>query len=232
MTDNYADAAVGGGPVGVRQDEVQRELDRLRTELDELRASRRRLVLAADDDRRAIERDLHGGVHQRLVSLAVVLQLARQADGSDPAAVTSLLAEMADAVQDALEDATRLAERIRPATLEAGDLPAFLRSAATAAGVPATVGVTATGSYPPEAVMTVHLCWLAALAGAGRGSPTAIEVHDGVDALAFEITCTEGESTADLERARERVEALGGVLAIASSGGGGSVVACSLPTRR
>ena len=218
--------------MGVRQDEVQREFDRLRTELDELRASRRRLVLAADDDRRAIERELHSGVHQRLISLAVVLQLARQADGSDPAAVTSLLAEMAGAAQDALEETAQLAQRIHPATLEAGDLAALLRSAATAAEVPATVDVTATGSYPPEAVMTIHLCWLDALARAGRGSRAAIEVHDSADALAFEITRAEVESTADPDAMRDRVEALGGLVTIASSREDGSVLTCSLPRER
>ena len=218
--------------MGGRQDDVPRELDRLHTELDGLRASRRRLVLGADDDRRAIERDLHGGVHQRLISLAMGLQLARQADGSDPEAVTSLLAEMAGTVQDALEETARLAQRIYPATLDAGDLAALLRSAATAAAVPATVDVTATGSYPPEAVMTIHLCWLDAIARARPGSRTRIEVHDGVDALAFEITRSEGESTADLDRMRERVDALGGHLTAESSREGESVLACSLPTDR
>ena len=218
--------------MGARQSDVQGELDRLRTAIDELRASRRRLVLAADDDRRAIERDLHGGVHQRLISLAVALQLARQADRSDSAAVTSLLAEMAGEVQNALEETTRLAQRIHPASLEATDLAALLRSAATAADVRATVDVTATGSYPPEAVMTIHLCWLDAIARARRGTRTGIEVHDTADALAFEITQPEVGSTADLDAMRDRVEALGGRITIASSRDGGSVVAGSLSRER
>ena len=121
--------------LGARQVDVQRELDRLRVELEELRASRRRLVLAADADRRTIERDLHDGVHQHLISLAVSLQLAGQAEGSDPVALPALLAEMARAVQDALEETAQLAQRIHPATLEAVDLAALLRSASTAAGV-------------------------------------------------------------------------------------------------
>ena len=73
--------------LGAREVDVQRELHRLRVELEELRASRRRLVLAADADRRTIERDLHDGVHQHLISLAVSLQLAGQAEDSDPAAL-------------------------------------------------------------------------------------------------------------------------------------------------
>lgn len=218
--------------MGARQSDVQGELDRLGAEIDELRASRRRLVLAADDDRRAIERELHSGVHQRLVSLAVNLQLAKQAHGSDPVTVTSLLAEMTCHVQDALEETTRLAQRIHPASLEAADLAALLRSAATAADVRATVDVTATGSYPPEALMTIHLCWLDALARGRPGSGAAIEVHDDTAALVFEIAQPEVGSTADLDAVRDRVEALGGRLTIASSREGGSVVAGSLPRKR
>jgi len=212
-----------------RQVDVQPELDRLRVELDELRAGRRRLVLAADDDRRAIERDLHGGVHQHLIALAVNLQLARQTERSGPGAVPALLAEMGRAVQDALEETAHLAQRIHPATLEAGDLPALLRSAATAAGVPATVQVSAAASYAPEAVMTIHVCWLDTL---GRGGARAtIDVQDTVDALTFRITGAEISSAADLDRVRERVEALGGQLTVTSSDGG-AVVTGSLPIDR
>ncbi len=215
-----------------RQVDLQRELDRLRVELEELRASRRRLVLAADADRRTIERDLHDGIHQHLIALAVSLQLARQAEGSDPGAVPALLAEMGRAVQDALEETAQLSQRICPATLEAVDLAALLRSASAAAGVSATIHVSAAVSYPPEAVMTIHLCWLDALARAGGGATTTIDVHGRVDVLTFRITGAEIGSAADLDRLRERVEALGGHLTITSPHDGGTVVACSLPMDR
>ncbi len=200
--------------LGARQVDLQRELDRLRVELEELRASRRRLVLAADADRRTIERDLHDGIHQHLIALAVSLQLARQAEGSDPVAVPALLAEMGRAVQDALEETAQLSQRIYPATLEAVDLAALLRSASAAAGVPATIHVSAAASYPPEAVMTIHLCWLDTLARAGGGAKMTIDVHDRVDVLTFRITGAEIGSAADLDRLGERVEALGGHLTI------------------
>ena len=218
--------------LGARQVDVQGELDRLRAELEELRASRRRLVLAADDDRRTIERDLHDGVHQHLISLAVSLQLAGQAEGSDPAALPALLADMARAVQDGLEETARLAQRIHPATLEAADLAALLRSASTAAGVRARVDVSAAGSYPPEAVMTIHLAWLDALARAGDGALTSIEVRDTLDTLTFEITAPWIESTTELDGLRGRVEALGGGLTITSSRPGAAVMSCSLPIER
>ena len=215
-----------------RQVDLQRELDRLRVELEELRASRRRLVLAADADRRTIEHDLHDGIHQHLIALAVSLQLARQAEGSDPVAVPALLAEMGGAVQAALEETAQLSQRIYPASLEAVDLAALLRSASAASGVSATIHVSAAVSYPPEAGMTIHLCWLDTLARAGGGARMTIDVHDRVDVLTFRITGAGIGSAADLDRLRERVEALGGHLTITSTHDGETVVACSLPMDR
>ena len=211
---------------------MQRELDRLRAELEELHASRRRLVLATDADRRALERQLHDGVHQRLIALAVTLQLVGQTHGVDRAEVTELLAEMGGAVQDALHEAALLAQRIHPASLEARDLAALLRSAATDADVPAAVDVSAGASYPPEVVMTVYLCWLGTLARPRGGSRPAIEVRDGVDALTFEITGPEIGSAADLDPVRDRVESLGGRLTITTSPRGETVVAGSIPLER
>ena len=105
-------------------------LDRLRFEVTELRASRKRLVLAADTDRRIIERDLHEGVQQHLVALAVNLQLAGGLVDADPAAAKALLEEMGRDVQQALDETAKLAQRIYPALIEARGFAATLRSAA------------------------------------------------------------------------------------------------------
>jgi len=170
----------------------------------------RRLVLAGDADRRAIERELHGGVQQHLVALAVSLQLVEQAVDSDPDAAKALLEEMRSDVQQALDETARLAQRIYPSTLELGGLGALLRSAAMSAAVPATVEVLTDSSYPPEVVMTVYLCWLALLAGGGDAT---IKVREDEDALAFELAGT-AVADGDLEGLQDRVEALGGRLKI------------------
>jgi signal transduction histidine kinase len=138
---------------------------------------------------------------------------------------------MSGAVQDALAETARLSHRIHPATLETGDLAALIRSAATAADISATVEVSASGSYAPGVLMTVHLCWLDTLARAGRGSEATIEVRDELDALAFEIRGAGTGSRVELERLRERVDALGGQLTVTSIGDR-AVVACSLPAGR
>ena len=203
-------------------------LERLQVELAELRASRKRLLLAADADRRRIERDLHEGVLQHLVALAVNLQLAGRLANADPASAKTLLEEMGRDVQQALDEAAQLAQRIYPA-LEGGGLAAALRSAAVNAGIPASDEVAAHASYPPEVVATVHSCWLEALRRVGAGSRATVTVRDQDGALAFEIIEDGDRLDAGLESLRDRVEALGGRLTIRSEPGHRTRVSGSLP---
>jgi signal transduction histidine kinase len=216
--------------VEVRQVEALREtLDRLRQEGAELRASRRRLVLAADADRRMIERELHERVQQHLVALAVNLQLAEQSADADPAATKALLAELGRDVQRALDESAHLAQRIYPPLLEAGGLAAALRSAAGAAGVRASLEVTAEGSFPPEVAGTVYWCCLEALEHAGAGAKATVTVRDEDGAVAFEVVADDSRSRDGLDRLRDRVEALGGRLTVRSEPGRDTRVAGSLP---
>ena len=211
-------------------DDAPREtLERLRAEVAELRAARKRLVLAGDVDRRSIERSLHGGVQQHLVALAVRLQLAQSALEADPAGAKALLEEMSRDVQDALDEAAQLAQRIYMPLLELG-LAAALRSAAVSSGVPASVEVSAGSSYPPEFLHTVYTCWLDALAHAGD-TRTSITVREDDGVLAFEVV-GEPRPDAEIDRLRDRVEALGGVLTVRDEPGGGARFSGSLPLAR
>jgi signal transduction histidine kinase len=201
-------------------------LDCLRLELAELRASRKRLVLAAAADRRGIERDLHDGVQQHLVALAVNLQLAAQAADAGPAATKALLEEMARDVQQALDEAAQLAERIYPLLVEGGGLAVALRSAAAGVGLPVLIGVAAGVSYPPEAAATVYLCCRMAFERAGPGAQATVRVGEEEGALAFEVVAdgahagaAEGDADSGLAELRDRVEALGGRLTIRSEPG-------------
>ena len=207
---------------------VQEELDRLRVEIEELRAARERLVLAADADRRAIERELHAGVHQRLVALATSLQLARLAAGSDPAAVETLLEEMTGDVRQALDDTALLAQGIYPSALELGGFASLLRAAAVNADVRATVDVSDGSSLAPEIGMTVYLCWLALLARGSNERPVSIALREDEEALTFEIVGEPSGSDADLKRLQDRVVALGGRLTIEPAPGGGVRLSGSL----
>jgi signal transduction histidine kinase len=202
------------------------ELERLRAEIAELHASQARLVLAADADRSAIEGDLHDNVQQHLVSLAVKLQLAGPLADADPAAAKALLEEMGRDVQQALDEAARLAQRIHPQLSEADGLAVALRSAAVSADIPASVDVRVDSTSAPEILRTVYLCWLEALEQARGNERATATVKEVNGALTFEFG---GEWSPRLDGLRDRVEALGGRLTAQSDGERGPYVSGSLP---
>jgi signal transduction histidine kinase len=215
--------------VEARLGETQQEtLDRLRQEVEVLRASRERIVLAADADRRDIERALHDGVHQRLIALAVNLQLASELADAHPGEVKVLLDDMGRDVQLALDELAQLGDRIHPPLLDAAGLGAALRAAAAIAGARVSVDVRASTSTPPEVVSTVYVCCRAAL-GHTRATITVREVEN---ALAFEVAIGDAWSDTSLSGLLDRVEALGGELTVASEGGGGTRMTGSVPLSR
>jgi signal transduction histidine kinase len=224
MTDNFRQQA-GRGPI------LQAGWAAESSEDEGLRATLRRLVLRADADRRAIERDLHAGVQQYLVALAVEVQLAAQAADSDPATARALLEELARDVQRAVDETALLAQRIYPGTLEAGGLAVLLRSAASTAGGDASVDVAAGSDVPAEVAMTVYLCWLDALGRAGGERRATIKVRETEDALDFDVLADGAQSGGSPDWLQDRVEALGGSVTITRRTGRVSVSG-SLPLRR
>jgi signal transduction histidine kinase len=223
---------------------LREKLGRLRVEVAELRASRKRLVLTADADRRRIERDLHESVRQHLVALAVNLQRVGLWMDTDPAAATELLEDMKHDVQQALDETAGLAERIYPPMLDAGGLAAALRAAAVHAGTPVSVDVRAGATHAPEVAATVYLCCLEALEQVGGRARVTVTVREEDGALGFEIvedvevvedgghSAAVPDSDAQLDLLRDRVEALGGRLTIRSERGRGIRVSGSLPLSR
>jgi signal transduction histidine kinase len=199
-------------------------VDRLQDEVAELRRSRRRLAEAAQADRRAIERDLHDGVQQHLVALAVELQRAAGLVERDPAAVRALLAEMTANVREALDEATRLATRVYPPTLEGRGFASSLRSAASSAGVTALVDVPAVASYPPEVTAALYWTWAEALLSASPESQASITMRDEEGGLTFEVTIAGHHPAARLERLRDRMDAIDGRLSVDDRQEGGSRV--------
>jgi signal transduction histidine kinase len=175
-------------------------------------------------------------VQQYLVALAVNLQLAGSLADDDPAAAKSVIEEMAGDVQHALDETAQLGQRIYPPLLDAGGLAAALRSAAVSAGIPASVEIAPGASYPTEVAGTVYFCCLEALEHAGVGAQATVNVRHEEGGVAFEVVgdrgrsaATAASSDAELERLRDRVEALGGRLTIRSDPGRGTRVSGSLP---
>jgi signal transduction histidine kinase len=214
-----------------RQDDLVRELDALRHEIAELRASRRRLALSSDAERRGIERALHEGVQQLLVALAANLQLAAGSMDADPAAAKELLAEIEGDVRQALEETRKLAHRIYPPLLEAGGLVAALRAAAVNADVKTKIDVAPGTTCPREIAGAVYFCCLDVLERADAVTPVVISIRNEEGAVVFEIVADRDVDAEGLPL-RDRVEAFGGRVTITEGSGGEITVAGSLPLPR
>jgi signal transduction histidine kinase len=196
-------------------------------QIEELRASRKRLLIAAEDEHRRIERRLHNGVHQQLVALAVNLQLADALIDSDPGAARRLLEGMRCDVHEALAETTELAQRLYP-QLDVVGLAAALRFAAAATDVRASVelDLDVKATYPRVVMETIYLCWLETLEHTGRTGHTAITVRSQADAVTFEIGA---DGRVALEPLRDRAEALGGRLSARPEPEGRTRIVGTLP---
>ncbi|MFZ0179174.1 MAG: sensor histidine kinase [Candidatus Dormiibacterota bacterium] len=211
----------------------------LRDRLDELLASRQRLVRAQDEERRRLERNLHDGAQRHLVALKVNLGLAQSLVDSNPdqakAAVTKLKAD-ADEVLETLRD---LARGIYPPLLADKGLVVALESQARKAISPITVDAEDVERYPQDVEATVYFCVLEALqnvqkyAGAlhvmvrlrGAAGLLTFEVAD--DGSGFDTTTVKPGS--GLTNMVDRVEALGGTVEVISHPGEGTRVRGDLP---
>jgi signal transduction histidine kinase len=214
-------------------------VERLRAEIDDLHASRARLLNAADAERRALERQLHDGVQQQLVAIAVNLQLAGALCETDPASVRALLDEIGRDARGALEELRRLAAEVYPPLLDASGLVVALRSAGADAGIVTHVEADALPTGRLELATTVYFCCLEALRNAARHAGTEakawVSIRIDGDALVFEIVddgcgfTDRQPSEGGLRRMGDRVAASGGALEITSVSGHGTSVLGRLP---
>jgi signal transduction histidine kinase len=206
--------------------------------LHELRRSRERIVAAADEERRRIERDLHDGAQQRLVALRIKLELAEELARSQGLPDADQLHQLGEDVGEALDEVRSLARGVYPALLVGGGLDDALRAAARRSPVPATVAMTDVGRQPPQIEAAVYFCCLEAMQNAAKhanAKALAIVVSDG-DALRFSVSddgCgfDAGELTSGrgLVNMRDRVAAAGGTLVVTSAAGRGTSVAGTIP---
>jgi signal transduction histidine kinase len=217
--------------------QVGAALDNLRL-IEELRASRTRIVAAQDDERRRIERDIHDGVQQRLVALSLALRMASNGLTSAPdQAGAGVLAEAADEARAALAELRRLARGIHPAILSEGGLAAALESLAERSPVPVeVVGVPPAHLSAPVEV-TIYYLVAEALANvakharadrvrvivAGTGGGVRVEVAD--DGVGGAVP----GGGSGLVGLTDRVAALGGRLDLDSVPGQGTRLWAVIP---
>jgi signal transduction histidine kinase len=210
----------------------------LQAMIDDLRASRRRLVRAQDEERQRIERNLHDGAQQQLVALGIQLTLL-EAAAEDPGEVRQLAGELRGGLSAALDDLRALARGIYPPLLADQGLRAALQAQASRAPLPVQIDADGIGRYPREAEAAVYFCVLEALqntakyAHASRASVTLScpdgRLHFAVtdDGAGFE-TAKAAHGTG-LQGMADRLAAVGGTLGIDSAPGHGTTISGGLP---
>jgi signal transduction histidine kinase len=216
------------------------EQERLQTELkahaQELAGSRARVVTAGDTARRRLERDLHDGAQQRLVSLAMALRLAEARIEDDPGAAGQLVASAREELAQSLDELRELARGIHPAMLDHG-LEVALESLAMRSSFPVSVAVDLEDRLPEPVETAAYFVASEALANVGKyaqASTVTIRVSRDKVLAVIEVA-DDGVGGADDSRGSglrglaDRVEALGGSLEVSSPVGGGTVLTAEMP---
>jgi signal transduction histidine kinase len=207
--------------------------------IEDLKASRQRLVAAQDEERRRIERNIHDGAQQQLVALQVKQRLADSLIDRDPSKAHELMSQLGEETAAAIDDLRDLARGIYPPLLADRGLTAALGAQARKAPVPTEIDADGIGRYAQETEAAVYFSCLEALqsvakyAGASFASVRLSHVNG---SLTFEVTDdgrgfdpTAAHSGSGLQGIADRIAALGGELTVRSAPGKGTTVAGRLP---
>jgi len=213
----------------------------LRATIEELRASRRRLVEAQDAERRKIERNLHDGAQQQLIALSIHLGLLAEA-ADDPSLVRQAIPELKTQLSAALDDLRALARGIYPPLLADQGLVVALRSQVSRSPVPVVLEADQVERYSPDAESTVYFCALEALqnvAKHARASRAVIRLAGNGDGLEFSVSddgaglpAGEPRLGSGLQGMSDRLAAHGGTLDVSSRPGQGTTISGRLPAVR
>jgi signal transduction histidine kinase len=219
---------------------LQASLDELKIRNEELVASRARIVAAADESRRQIERNLHDGAQQHLVALAVKVGLVKTLMTADPETAAAMLDELRSDVQATLTELRELAHGIYPPLLRDRGLNEALKTAANRASLPTTVDAADVARYDGDVEAAVYFCCLEAMQNAGKHAGASASIHVGVGngdgSLWFEVSDdgagfdpTVAEHGHGFVNMRDRLGAFGGELRVTSTEGAGTTIRGTLP---
>src|SRR3989442_2625632 len=208
--------------------------------LDDLRASRQRLVTAQDEERRRLERNLHDGAQQHLVALKIKVGLAEAAAEPESKA-RPILARLKHDADEALDNLRELARGIYPPLLASDGLQAALASHIRRLAIPVNLWVDDVPRQPREVEGAVYFCCLEALQNVVKSAEaSAVDLHISTDKsmLTFRVedngkgfdpaTAIRGSG---LQNIRDRLEALGGSLEVRSAPGHGTTVVGTVPLK-
>ena len=210
--------------------------------IEELRASRQRLVAAQDEERRKLERNLHDGAQQQLVALQVQLRLMEQVVGKNAERELELVRTVQGAAGTALEDLRDLARGIYPPVLADQGLVAALRTQASRSPVEVTVDGPGIGRYPRDVEAAIYFCTLEALNNVAKyaGVATAhVDLRGDDGSVRFRVR-DDGRGFDTRETAHgtgvqgmiDRLDAIGGTLEVSSEPGRGTTVEGIVPITR
>ena len=219
---------------------LQASLEELRHRNTELQASRARIVAAADQGRRRIERDLHDGAQQHLVAMAVRIGLARTILEDDPEQVGPILDEFRKEVQATLTELRALAHGIYPPLLRDRGLSEALRNACARSSLPVDVDVQLEQRPPADVEAAVYFCCLEAVNNAakhaGEGASITLSVRVEGTSLVFDVTdngvgfemghAARGQG---FDNMGDRLGAYGGQLTVESAPGQGTSIRGQVP---
>jgi signal transduction histidine kinase len=214
--------------------ENERLAAEVRSQLEEVRASRGRIVSAGDAERRRIERDLHDGAQQRLVTLSVALGLeASRADAS----AADVLSRAQDEVEQAIAELRELARGIHPTLLRDDGLPAAVEALARRAPLPVSVQSNVQGRLPDPVELAAYFVVSESLTNVVKhasATEASVVLEREPSTLRVAVTddgaggarITPGSGLAGL---RDRLEALDATLSVESEAGEGTTVCADLP---
>lgn len=215
--------------------ELASRLEELSVRADELRASRGRVVEAQDNERRRLERDIHDGAQQHLVALAVNLRLAQTLSETSPETAAKVISEQVEATDLAIETLVDLSRGIYPGALSEHGIGPALASATTTAMTPVEIVDETSGRFDPEVELSVYFCCLEAIQNALKHAEASrvrviLRSEEGElratvadDGTGFDANGTPGGS--GLSNMRDRLDAVGGSIAIEASSEGTVVTA-------
>ncbi|MEU6413058.1 DUF4118 domain-containing protein [Microbispora sp. NPDC046933] len=204
---------------------------------DELAASRARVVAASDETRHRIERDLHDGAQQRLVSLGLQLRMAEAAVPAELPKLKEQLSHTADGLTLVLEDLRELSRGIHPAILSKGGLGPALKMLARRSAVPVELDVRVDGRLPERVEVAVYYLVSESLTNVAKhaqASTVRVKVDAAGDAARVAIH-DDGVGGADPARGSgligliDRVQALGGTIEVTSPAGRGTTLTAAIP---
>jgi signal transduction histidine kinase len=226
------EATVAAARLAIDNARLQAEV---RAQLEEVRASRARIVRAADVERERIERNLHDGAQQRLLALSFALRMAQsRADGNLELKVA--LDDAAEELKEALSELRELAQGLHPAVLTRSGLAAAVRAAALRASVPVELTEAPEERFPSHVEAAAYYVVSEALANAGKhasASHARVSIRRSGALLRVEVV-DDGVGGADaangtgLTGLADRVAALGGTFSVTSPPGAGTAIAAEL----